>query len=66
MLLTSPSCCVSRFVVRGPRFECDLMYFRIVRCEPAVTRARIYMKNETHKKEIDIVLVISADTEVVD
>jgi len=24
------------------------------------------MKNETHKKEIDIVLVISADTEVVD
>jgi hypothetical protein len=48
-LLTSPSCCVSRFVARGPRFECGLMYFQI-RCEPAVTRARIYMKNKTKKK----------------
>jgi hypothetical protein len=49
-LLTSPSCCVSRFVARGPRFECGLMYFHIVRCEPAVTCATIYMENETHKK----------------
>jgi len=51
MLLTSPSCCVSRYVARGPRFECDLMYFHIVRCEPAVTREGIYMKNETHTKK---------------
>ena len=39
MLLTevrSIGVCVSRFVARGPRFECDLMYFRIVRCEPSV------------------------------
>ena len=48
-LLTSPSCCVLRFVAWGPRFECGWMYFQI-RCEPAVTRARIYMKNETQKR----------------
>jgi hypothetical protein len=65
-LLTSPSCCVSRFVAGGPRFECGLMYFYIVRFGPAVTRTRICMKNETQKKkEIDIVFVISSDTEVV-
>ena len=37
---------MSRFVGRGPRFERGLMYFPIVRCKPAVTRARIYTKNE--------------------
>ena len=65
-LLTLPSCCVSRFVARGPRFECGLMYFHIVCCDPAVTCAGIYMKNETPKKEIDVFLVMSSDTEVVD
>jgi hypothetical protein len=44
-LLTSPSCCVSRFLARGPRFECGLMYFHTAGCE---TAARIYKKNETH------------------